>query len=139
MRKGFTVDFTTAGGPVLDLAKVREDIGCHAQNAMVVLATSLGSDPVYPEKGTDMMKHALYGMFSTVEQTQHELNFAAVDAMFFVAENDHPAEGEERISDISLVAGNFEDPRTESGRHQTVYLKMTTSAGREIGEQPIFA
>jgi hypothetical protein len=84
MRKGLAIEFTERG-PVISTNKSVEGISALAQNLVVNVATPLGSDPFFPDRGSDMQKNLLQYGYVSKNFVQHQGNFAAIRYKLFFA------------------------------------------------------
>jgi len=79
------------------------------QNALVNLLAEAGEDPLYDERGTDILEAASSGFITNVRNAQHAANFASGDLMFFSRAQDR-ATGGDRLKSVTLgsriVGGN---------------------------------
>ena len=72
------------------------------QNALVNIACDVGTDPVFPTKGTELYKQGVAGQLSDLAAAGHAANFAALDTLFFCRGVDVAGTAEERIKEIRL-------------------------------------
>lgn len=59
---------------------------CHHQNISVVLGTQIGTDIIYPNKGTNLNVFFIGKNYVSATQSQHLANFAAADAYNFYSQ-----------------------------------------------------
>lgn len=78
--KGLSVDFT-GSSPKLNWNETSEDTD--TQNILVNIATAKGSDAVYADRGTDLLKKFAESGFVSAGFAQHKANFAAMDTKTF--------------------------------------------------------
>ena len=99
--KGLKLTFTDAG-LIEFTAEAVEGLACVRQNAMVVIGTSKGSDAIYPDKGTDLLRSSVRGVAHDVQSAQHVANFAALDVSTFVREHEYPSMAAHTIETLQL-------------------------------------
>lgn len=78
-------------GSFLDLTADVTGKELYSQKALVNIVTVRGSDPLFEDRGTDIMKKCLSGNIYDNNGLRHLGNFAALDTMFFVLENEYSA------------------------------------------------
>ena len=120
---GVMIDFT-GDRPTLGVAKV-EGFGAVVQNSMVNVATRQGTDPVYPERGTNLQKDAAAGRMIDINSAQHASNFAALDTVSFsrlVDKGDPSA-----LTQATLAPAQF------SGRSLSLEAKFQSADGQSVG------
>jgi hypothetical protein len=100
---GLKIDFSSAGGPKLDLASSIEGAYTSVQNALVNIATSQGSDSIFEDRGTNLLAQALQGRLVNLQAAQVASNFAAVDTTYFLATTETSQIPAERIQRIGLA------------------------------------
>lgn len=78
--------------------------GFHAtvQNALVNLLTEAGSDKVFAERGTNLLRSVAGGAVYNYASACHAANFAAADTLFFSRESDKALQ-QDRLDDLKLV------------------------------------
>lgn len=72
----------------IDLNSAVEDKNLYEQKALVNMVTVKGSDPIYPDRGTDLLQDAIYGKVYSRTGTIHVGNFAALDTIYFIRSTD---------------------------------------------------
>lgn len=72
----------------IDLNAITEDKNLYEQKVLVNMATSKGSDYIYEDRGTDLLRDAIYGKVYSQSGTVHIGNFAALDTIFFIRSTD---------------------------------------------------
>jgi hypothetical protein len=87
MIRGLKVNFSHSGCS-FDFAAPVVDKQAIVQDCMVNIATARGSDPLNPEKGTDLLKDTLQGGAINIISAGHIGAAAAVDTLFFMREED---------------------------------------------------
>jgi hypothetical protein len=89
--KSICIDFASLDGPKLDLTKITSGFAATVQCALVNVGTDRGSDPVFPERGTDLKIDGARGKMATRTWSTQTANFAALRTLTFVQQNDVPA------------------------------------------------
>lgn len=100
--KGLKIDMSQENGPVFELESKVEGANTTVQNALINIATTLGADPIFPERGTQLLAQALQGRLVNLQAAQVASNFAAIDTTFFLAETEISTSPSERIQRIGL-------------------------------------
>lgn len=103
-----------------------KDFECTAQNALVNIGTRKGSDPMFPERGTDLLKTALSGAIVDLNSAAHASNLAAVDTLFF-SRTWEQAGNTERMAKVQL------DPLSIQDRCLQLDAVFTSTDGNQIG------
>ena len=106
MIKGIKLDFTADGVRILTDDTV-EDFNALVQNCLVNIATTKGTDRIFPEKGTDLLKDGVVGLLTSTGAVVASSTFASVNTLFFIRETDYD-DTEESIENITLEPVNFE-------------------------------
>ena len=79
------------------------------QNALVNIGTRQGTDRIYADKGTVILKSAVEGKIVGLNVANHEAQIAAIDTLFFSREY-------ETSTDLNIRLGNvFMDPLSYDG------------------------
>lgn len=102
MNASLELTFAPGGGLLLNTSSRVEGMRAVVQNALVNLLTDLSSDPVFPRKGTELMRQAFSGQIFDSRSAEHSASFAASDTLFFGREHD-VAEAKDKIKEIFLV------------------------------------
>lgn len=84
---GLKVEFTDTGMRLIPDQSI-SGIMTTAQNALVNIGTSKGSDWAYPNKGTDLLRSSVRDGIPTQTTARHYANFAAVDTLFFLRDSE---------------------------------------------------
>lgn len=82
--KDIKIIFGGENGAALDLGNAVENKKVTEQQCLVNLATELGSDPLFPDKGTNLLRTAAAGGVVTAADATHAGNFAALNTLYFV-------------------------------------------------------
>lgn len=128
--KGIRLTFRDTGCS-FDFSSPVHDFGCIMQNALVNIATGQGSDSVYPTKGTVLYKQAVSGVIVDTNSAVHASNFAAVDTLFFSAQQKLATDAE-TMSAVTIAPVSL-----KNGRLSTT-IQFTSSLGNVFGVvQPI--
>jgi hypothetical protein len=75
--------------------RIREGVEADLQACLINMATQRGSDPMHPERGTELLVAATSGMLIDPLSAKHQANFAALDTLYFVVRP--VVEGREQI------------------------------------------
>lgn len=79
------------------------------QNALANIGTRKGTDRMYPDKGTNLLKRAVEGKIVGFNVANHETQLSAIDTLFFSREY-------ETSADLSIRLGKvFMDPLSYDG------------------------
>ena len=92
-----------ADGRVQLLPELCTGNACLRQNAVVHLLTSEGSDPVFPDRGTTLLRDAVRGAVVNRQGAEHVANFAALDTLFFMRQHELAGEIGRTIETLRLV------------------------------------
>jgi hypothetical protein len=79
------------------------------QNALVNIGTRNGTDKIYPDKGTTILKSAVEGKIVGLNVANQESQLAAVDTLFFSREYETSADLNVRLGKV------FMDPLSYDG------------------------
>ena len=119
---GIQVDFTGTS-PVFGTSV--SGFQCVVQNALVGLGTAQGTDPVYPDRGTNLQKDAAVGRLIDLHSAQHASNFAALDVLAFSRETE--------AGDPSGLAQVLLSPAEFSGNGLQLEAKFLSIDGKSVG------
>lgn len=72
----------------LDLGATVSGKDATAQKCLVVAVTDKGSDRLFPDKGTDLLKGCTGAVIVSGNASTHLCNFAALDVLYFVNATD---------------------------------------------------
>ncbi len=123
---GLKVKFDKDGASLLTDEQV-EDTDATIQAALINIATPVGSDPAHPERGTDLLRRAASGAIVSPQEAAHAANFAAVDTLFFVRENEPAASDDDKLSAIDT------NPLILSAQTLQVNLQFHFISGLTVG------
>jgi len=123
--RGLRINFGS-GGARLDLAATVSGLAALAQNALVNIGTHAGSDPVFPTRGTGLMRAAVEGRLVNATTARHHANFAAVDTLFFMRGTD-PAGETPRLARVWLTQESFD------GARLTLSARFESTEGTSMG------
>lgn len=99
--KGLKLQLSDTG--VVELVpEVVEGVECIKQNALVNLLTAVGSDRVYPDRGTRLFAAGTQGIIHDVRSAQHEANFAALDTLTFSRLHEYASQLNDTIENLQL-------------------------------------
>lgn len=123
--KGLAINFSGKAGATLAVDRSVSNFECSAQNGLVNIACSKGSDPIYSDRGTNLYKDALAGKVPTFSSAYHIANFSALDTKFFL-KSTTPVDAEE-VEKVILNPVSFTDNRLR------LQASFTGSKGTKIG------
>ena len=103
-----------------------EGFAATAQAIMVNVGTMAGSDPLYPGRGTDLLRDGVEGRLVDTNTAQHRANFAALDTRTFFQELGYLA-GEPSLRSLAM------GPAALDAGILRLDLRMVSSTGEEIG------
>lgn len=108
------INFNGESDTLIDLTAKVEGKSLYEQKCLVNLATKKGSDPVYPARGTDLMEGAIGGLVISTNDGAHLANFAAIDTLFFVSEQEYAvnANSPDLVDDINVSIVSYEPERS---------------------------
>ena len=109
--RGIKLNFF-GGTPVFDFSDTVKDFDATVQNALVNLGTDLGTDPLYPDRGTYLLKDALQGRMINLQWANHAANFAAMRTMVFSKANELPS-NPNALQTLSVKAASFNVSRLQ--------------------------
>lgn len=76
------------GNTRLDLTQSVQDKDVTAQKVLINIPTIKGTDFLYPEKGTNLLKQCIGSVIIDSNTAQHIGNFAALDTIYFINDTD---------------------------------------------------
>lgn len=86
--------------PVLDFESIIQD-------ALVNTATIRGSDPIYEDRGTNLLSEAVKGNLIDINSAIHASNFASIDTLLFMRQTEDNLTNPLRLSMYELQPVNF--------------------------------
>ena len=125
MPEGIKLNFSDEGVKILTDEKV-DAFDAEVQNALMNIGVLNGSDPIYADRGTTLFIKGLQGRMTNSITAGHEANYAAVDTLFFVREED-PFTDHDPVNLIELEIESFEIGR------MSINTVMTSVAGEVQG------
>lgn len=87
------------GGAEMKFDETVAEFDATIQAALVNIATDRGSATAHPARGTNLLREAVSGRLVGEQAAQHAVNFAAIDTLFFVRENE-PIDSGEKLTEI---------------------------------------
>lgn len=120
------IDFT-GEKPRLDFDYVVAGFLATVQNSLVNLGTELGSDRLYPSRGTNLLQDAVSGKMINQRTAEHSANFAALKTLTFIQETGDQ-ESDNRLQSLQARAN------LRSGFRVEVGIRATSAGGQTIGE-----
>lgn len=122
------VDFT-GDRPRLDLNKRISGFKSSAQRCLVNLGTRKGTDPLYEDRGTNLLRDAVSGRMINANAAQHSANFAAADTYFFERAFDAPGDID-ALASVALTTVNYD------GQQVNFQVVFVSASGEQIGVTP---
>ena len=117
-----------ASGPTFDWSIYLVDFDTTVQNALVNVGTTLGSDPLYPDRGTSLMQDAAQGRMVNKSWANHSANFAALATLAFIRRTDVPA-NLQLLNDFQMASDKL------SGQQVELQIYALASDGTTAGQQ----
>jgi len=106
--KGLKINLNS-GNTYIEVDSSVSGLDSTIQNALVNIGTINGSDYIYTDKGTKLLKTGLEGKIVGFSEANHESNMAAIDTLFFSRSQDIGATSTERIGQIKLTPVDYKD------------------------------
>lgn len=105
------VYFNGEDGASIDLTRRVEGKHLYSQKALINVGTEQGTDPLYEERGTTLMTEAIGGYAATDNGALHMGNFAALDTLSFLEENEYESalDDTDRIRDMDLHTIEYDE------------------------------
>lgn len=110
----------------LDFGAPRTGLMCQVQRALVNLGTSRGTDPVYPTRGTLLMKQALTNALSGRNRLTQKTSYAAIDTLHFLRGTDDLGD-DDRLRELKMAVADLEVGMV------TFSAQFTATSGESIG------
>jgi len=126
--KSLKITFNESGA-IIELDQTVEALGAEVQNGLVNVATSMGSDKIYPDRGTNLLAEATKGAIIDINSARHSANFAALNTTLFIR-NTLPASmtnSNDRIIRMKLSTTEFD------GLKLNLQAQFTTADERTVG------
>lgn len=98
MSRGLKIEFVKGGEVRLALTGEAAGFDAVVQNCTMNFLVAQGSDPLFPNRGTDLLQRGLSGSLFSQQGARHAGNFASIDTLFFSRQHeladsaDKPAE-----------------------------------------------
>lgn len=124
--KGLKIDLSSPEGPRLDPYTVVDGFDATVQNAMLLVGTSQGSNRIFPDQGTNLLKRSISGVMIDNKAAEHECNFAATDVLFF----GRPFDSADESVRLQLVKLS---PLSLAGQRLTVQAQFTATDSTVVG------
>lgn len=122
--KSLKLEFTNKGY-VFDEAQVEGALN-ELQTVLVNILSQKGRDPVFDTRGTGLLAAALSGKLLTLNEAQHQSNFAAANTRYFLNQYTD-------AQDPDAVTGIDIEPTEMLNQKLKVNLSMRTRSGKTIG------
>lgn len=115
----------------IDLNSIVEDKMLYEQKALVNMVTTKGSDPVFEDRGTDLLIDAIRGKAYSRSGIIHIGNFAALDTIYFIhsTDSEEVAEAEYTIDDINVTGISYNN--TDNVLNLSVQIIYTDGTSTE--------
>ena len=123
--RGIRINFSTAG-PSFDFTVVAQDFESTVQNALVNVATAQGSDPIFPDRGTDLLLDGVSGRLVNNTWANHSANFAAIATLVFSQSVDDPSDPH-RMQNFTLKGAKI------LGQTLLLSAQATSADGQKMG------
>lgn len=106
----------------------------YEQKYLINSATSKGTDPIFPDRGTDLLKGAIGGSVINFSSAFHLGNFAAVDTLYFCSfeENADEFNSEEYVDAFTLLPTEYDNSTRTLTFKATFSFKDGTSNEKEL-------
>lgn len=127
--RGMRIEFGP-DGPRFDTNTRVQGFAATVQNALVNIGTDRGSDPLFPDRGTDLKLDGVRGRMSTNIWAKSSGNFAALRTLSFLQQTE-TATNDYKLQTLDLDVKTFMPPFVElnvqamSGSGQTVGVDVT--------------
>lgn len=92
------------------------------QNALVNIATRKGTDRIFPDKGTSILKNAVAGVIVGMNDANHEAQAAAIHTLFFSRKWDTTGDNTLKLGSVKMR------PITYDGRTLVINAAFTDVA-----------
>ena len=113
-------------GIAFDLARPLNDFDCTVQNGLVDMAVRRGTDKLFPDKGTDLLKTALSGALVDLNAANHASTFAALAVLAFSRASEYP-DATEVLAKVTV------QPATFTANKLQVVAQFTSNLGTVRG------
>lgn len=115
------------GNTFINLNDSVEGKNVTAQKVLVNLATIKGTDKLYPDKGTNLLKQCIGAVMVNENAAQHISNFAALDTLYFINETDGlEVDDPIGLEDLDLVLADYDPAINQVKFASTVYFPDNT-------------
>lgn len=121
--RGIRINFNDGS---FDFSAPARDFETAVQNALVNVATDQGSDPLYPERGTNLLLDGVSGRLINNAWANHSANFAAVQTLVFCQTVDDPSD-DHRLSNFLLAQAKI------VGQKLTLSAQAVAADGQRAG------
>lgn len=99
------------GNSTIALTEEVEGKNLYEQKALVNIVTEQGSDTLYPDRGTTMLRDSIQGKVFSYSGATHVGNFAALDTLFFITGNEYEdvkdSDTENLITDMDVIIKDY--------------------------------
>lgn len=123
--RGVKLSFTEHGAD-FDWSAPARDFDAVVQNALVNVGTELGSDPIFPSRGTSLLLDAVRGKMVNTIWAMHTANFAALATLAFSRQTNGTDPHGLRHFKLQL--------KSLVSQHADLLVQATSSTGEVRGE-----
>lgn len=106
--KGIRIHFDGQDNTVFDFRSAATDKELLAQQVLINIATTAGSDPVFPDRGTTLHQDAINGLAVNKTEASHIGNFAALDTKLFLRSTGAATEDGVTVARLNVDPINYD-------------------------------
>lgn len=116
----------------IDLTGEVVDKNLYEQKVLINMVTAQGSDPTYPDRGTNLLLDSIRGKVYSKSGTIHVGNFAALDTIYFLRGTDYEDlyEAPFTVRDINVSTISYNN--AENVLHLSVQVTYADATSTEI-------
>lgn len=112
----------------IDLERDVRDKAVTAQKVLINLPIIKGTDQLYPERGTDLLKQCIGAVIVNKNAAQHIANFAALDTIYFINDTDGlDIDDPNGLADVDLTLTSYDAQVQSVSFDSVVYFPDGTS------------
>lgn len=123
--EGLKINFTN-GDIYIDTNNKVSGFSTTVQNALANIGTRAGTDRIYPNKGTEILKNAAEGKIVGFNVANHESQLAALDTLFFSREYETTNEPTEKMGEVFLDPISYDGLKLKINAAFTDFTGTTT-------------